>query len=76
MPLRRGPHKLLARVADPQAFYVERLMPEKIRLNLEYAARRSFAGDLFLIGATVFKPVWKMDVFGRLGLRPPEGMGR
>lgn len=65
---------LLARVADPHRYYVEHLMPEKIRINLEYADRRSMAGDLYLIVATVAKPLVKLDVFGHLGLRAPEGL--
>lgn len=65
---------LLARHPDPHAHYIETLMPEKIRINLDYIARRTFASDLYLIVATVFKPLFKFDVFGRLGLRLPQGV--
>jgi lipopolysaccharide/colanic/teichoic acid biosynthesis glycosyltransferase len=42
----------LARAADPERFYAEQLMPEKIRLNLEYAARATIWSDLMMIGKT------------------------
>lgn len=65
---------ILARADDPQAFYVERLIPAKAKLNLDYAARRTLGSDLLLIIATVLKPFGvRIDVLGRLGLeRPPE----
>ena len=44
---------LLARAADPERFYVERIMPEKIRLNLAHAARGGgVPSDLRVILAT------------------------
>jgi lipopolysaccharide/colanic/teichoic acid biosynthesis glycosyltransferase len=43
----------LARAADPEWTYVERIMPEKIRLNLEYAARATRWSDLMVVLATV-----------------------
>ena len=44
---------LLAQCADPEAFYVRELMPEKIRLNLAYARQASLASDLMVILRTV-----------------------
>jgi len=39
--------------AEPERMYVERIMPEKIRLNLAYAARATWRSDLGVIWATV-----------------------
>jgi lipopolysaccharide/colanic/teichoic acid biosynthesis glycosyltransferase len=43
---------LLAAAADPEVLYVHRLMPEKIRLNLDYAARATVWSDLVVILTT------------------------
>lgn len=45
----------LAVAADPERLYVEEVMPEKIRLNLEYAAHASVWSDLRMIGATMLR---------------------
>ena len=44
---------LLAEVADPERFYVERIVPEKIRLNLEYADRATPLRDLGVLLETL-----------------------
>ncbi len=43
----------LARAADPERFYIEEIMPEKIRLNLEYAGRATPWSDLRVVLSTV-----------------------
>ena len=43
----------LARAADPERMYVEQIMPEKIRLNLEYAVRATPATDLVVVLSTL-----------------------
>jgi len=64
---------LLAGVADPERFYRDHLMTEKIRINLEYAKRASFLTDLLLILATIGKGVGiHVDVFRLLKLNPPR----
>ncbi len=47
--------EVLARASDPRAFYVQTVMPDKIRLNLEYAERAGVISDLHLIFQTVFR---------------------
>ena len=54
----RNEGDLLAETSDPEAFYAERIMAEKIRLNLVYAARASLLGDMALIMQTVFSWLW------------------
>lgn len=44
---------ILGRAADPQAEYVGRILPDKIRLAKEYRRRSSVFFDLFLIVRTV-----------------------
>ncbi|HEX6533927.1 MAG TPA: sugar transferase [Gemmatimonadaceae bacterium] len=44
---------LLARAADPERLYVEEVMPEKIRLNLEYARRATPLTDIATVAATL-----------------------
>lgn len=64
---------LLATVADPERFYVQRLLPEKIRINLEYAARASLWTDTVLILVTIGKIFgWRFDIFKWLEIMPPE----
>jgi lipopolysaccharide/colanic/teichoic acid biosynthesis glycosyltransferase len=48
----RNEESLLEGVADPANFYIQKLMPAKIELNLEYAARRNIFSDLGVIGDT------------------------
>lgn len=47
--------EVLAAAPDPRAFYIETVMPDKIRLNLEYARSASMFSDLKLIVRTVFR---------------------
>ena len=44
---------LLAQRPDPETAYVQEIMPDKIRLNLEYAGRASMRSDLGLIWRTI-----------------------
>lgn len=44
---------LLARVADPERFYFEEIVPEKIRLNLHYAREATPLTDLAVIASTM-----------------------
>ena len=44
---------LLSTVDDPGAFYVEHVLPEKIRINLDYAARATLLSDVGVIVRTV-----------------------
>lgn len=43
----------LATSADPERTYIEHIVPEKIRLNLAYAARATWRTDIGVILATV-----------------------
>src|SRR5262249_27741552 len=44
---------LLAQSADPERTYVEEIMPDKIRMNLEYAASATLWTDLKVILKTL-----------------------
>lgn len=52
----RNENELLAQVSDPDKYYVEVIMQDKLRINLEYVARHSFRFDLGLIFKT-FKEI-------------------
>lgn len=45
--------ELLAQASDPEKFYIEKIMPEKIRLNLEYAERATLWSDFLVILQTL-----------------------
>lgn len=63
---------LLASAANPEAFYVKEVMPEKIRINLEYADRANFFLDIYLIVATVLRALGiRTNLFRQLDIRPP-----
>ena len=49
----RRESELLAASPDPDRTYVEEIMPEKIRLNLEYAAKATLWGDFRVIMLTL-----------------------
>ena len=55
----RNENELLAQADDPDRYYVEVIMPDKLRINLEYVARHSFWYDLKLIFMTFREIVTK-----------------
>jgi lipopolysaccharide/colanic/teichoic acid biosynthesis glycosyltransferase len=45
--------EILGRADDPDQLYISEVVPEKIRINLEYAAHASFLSDLRVILLTL-----------------------
>ena len=58
----RDESERLARAEDPEEYYVRVLVPEKIRLNLEYGKKATLTGDIRVILKTLIP---------RLPLRTP-----
>lgn len=50
---------LLAGAEDPEKMYVERIMPEKLRINLEYIQHRSLGRDMGILFRTFGRMVKK-----------------
>ena len=50
------PH-LLSLHADPERYYREQLLPDKVRLDVAYARSHSFAADLAVLGRTLALPL-------------------
>lgn len=50
----RNENELMEKAEDPEKYYIEVIMQEKIRLYLEYVNHHSFMGDIGLI----FKTFW------------------
>lgn len=50
----RNENELMEQAEDPEKFYIEVIMQEKLKLYLEYVANHSFWGDISLI----FKTFW------------------
>lgn len=50
------PH-LLSLYADPERYYREHLLPDKVKLDLSYARSRSFFGDLSVLARTLALPL-------------------
>jgi lipopolysaccharide/colanic/teichoic acid biosynthesis glycosyltransferase len=44
--------EILAQAEDPEQLYLDVIMPEKLRLNLEYSERASFLNDMKVIAQT------------------------
>ena len=72
------PH-LLSLHADPERYYREQLLPDKVRLDVAYARSRSFAGDLAVLARTLALPLLlpfrrpredREDTAGRRGWAP------
>ena len=55
----RNEVELLKAVKDPEAFFIESIIPEKLKLNKLYIAKSSFWFDLKLIIITVFRVLTK-----------------
>ncbi len=54
----RNENELLAQVEEPERYYREVIMPDKLRLNLEYVQTMSLGEDLRLIFST-FRAILK-----------------
>ncbi|MDR1346474.1 MAG: sugar transferase [Bacteroidales bacterium] len=46
-------NEILAAAADPEQAYIQKVMPEKLRLNLQYIKNQSFMEDMKLIFKTL-----------------------
>jgi len=51
----RNENRLLSNTNDPEDYYVKIIMQDKLRINLDYVANRSFWLDIGLIFKTLFK---------------------
>jgi lipopolysaccharide/colanic/teichoic acid biosynthesis glycosyltransferase len=49
----RSESQLLRHCQDPEAYYIQTLLPDKLRINLAYAARAGFWSNLRIILATL-----------------------
>lgn len=52
----RNENEMLAKAEDPESYYRDVIMQDKLRINLDYVANHSFFGDLGLI----FKTFWSV----------------
>lgn len=50
-------NELLAQSSNPEDTYINKIMPEKLALNLKYIAQQSFTTDIKIIFNTLFKIV-------------------
>jgi lipopolysaccharide/colanic/teichoic acid biosynthesis glycosyltransferase len=65
--------EILKDKADPERFYIEQVMPEKIRINLEYARKASLLTDFVLVLATLGRAVGvRFDLFSWLQIALPK----
>jgi lipopolysaccharide/colanic/teichoic acid biosynthesis glycosyltransferase len=55
--LLRNEGDLLAMAADPEQYYIEKLLPRKVALYVEYVKNRTFLGDLRILGRTVWTTI-------------------
>ncbi len=49
----RNENEILAQQANPEQYYTEVIMPDKLRINLNYVAHHTLLGDLSLILTTL-----------------------
>ena len=59
--------RVLDGAEDPERLYVDQIMPEKIRVNLEYAARATAWSDLGVVFATLRRLFVRAPREGRAG---------
>ncbi|HLH44888.1 MAG TPA: sugar transferase [Bryobacteraceae bacterium] len=72
--LYRDEERILASAAEPEALYRERVLPEKLRLNLAYLGARTLWQDLRLIFLTIRYSVFP-DSFDINRIRRTFGIG-
>ena len=51
----RNENELLSQVEDPDSYYIDVIMPDKLAINLAYINNQSFMGDIKIIFNTLFK---------------------
>lgn len=49
----RNENDLLKESSDPESLYINEIMPDKLKINLEYIDKNSFASDLKIIFKTI-----------------------
>ena len=49
----RNENELLAQQTDPDQYYIQVIMQDKLRINMDYAANHTIAGDIKLILKTI-----------------------
>lgn len=49
----RNENELLEKSEDPESYYIDNIMPDKLKLNLDYIEQRSFTNDLKVIFKTI-----------------------
>ncbi len=50
----RNENELLSTKDSPKEYYIQVVMPDKIRINLQYQAKRTFFSDIKIIFLTIF----------------------
>ena len=55
----RNENELMAKAQDPERYYIDVIMQEKLRLYLEYVAHHSFWGDITIIFQTFWVIITK-----------------
>lgn len=51
----RNENELLKNVPEPEEYYIEKIMPEKLEINLNYLKERNLIKDFNIILLTIFK---------------------
>ena len=51
---------LLGAAEEPVTFYRDHLLPEKIAVDIDYARRRTLAGDVGILLRTAYVPIWRL----------------
>ena len=49
----RDENNILAKQSDPEKYYIEYIMPDKLKLNIEYINSRTIAKDIVMIVKTI-----------------------
>ena len=50
----RNENDLLSKADDPEQYYITNIMPDKLRINIDYINNRTFLKDIKIIFQTIF----------------------
>ncbi len=70
----RNEEELLAACDNPQEYNDHVIFPDKVRINLDYLDRRTFAGDILIIMQTILPGLFPTPVASPPGQQPPSPM--
>jgi lipopolysaccharide/colanic/teichoic acid biosynthesis glycosyltransferase len=50
----RNENDILSSASNPEEYYIQHIMPDKLKINIDYINKRTFVKDIKIIFQTIF----------------------